>query len=309
MKKMKLKFSLIHRRVVLSFFLLIFFTVIVFLASKIYSSFVEKKGRKEQFGLIKELLMNYISHNKDEKTKIAVYIKDLATEEVVKINENIKIPAASLVKIPLMAAVYYLAEKNELSLDELLTYKKHHHSGGSGKIKHLRYGTKFTLRELVKLMITCSDNIATNMITERIGLHRINSIFKNQLGLKFTNMDRYVMDLRLRDKGVENYTTAEEIALLLEKIYRGELISKKASTEMLNILMNQNISDRIPKYLPQETVVAHKTGLMKNICHDAGIVFTNKGDFIVVVLTEQMDTKLAKNFIATVAYKTYCVYQ
>ena len=132
---------------------------------------------------------------------------------------------------------------------------------------------------------------------------------KRDFGLKITNMDRSIMDLRARRKGIENYTTAREMGELLDKIYTGELVSKRASGEMLAILRNQQIADRIPKYLPKELVIAHKTGLMRNSCHDAGIVFTQNGDFIVVVLTEKIRAKTAKKLIAGIAYKAYSVYQ
>ncbi len=78
---------------------------------------------------------------------------------------------------------------------------------------------------------------------------------------------------------------------------------------MLTILMRQKIGDRITRYLPEEIVVAHKTGLMRDNCHDAGIVFTNNGDFIIVVLTEKVNLRLAKNVIGRIAYKTYSIYQ
>ncbi|MCX7956612.1 MAG: class A beta-lactamase-related serine hydrolase, partial [Endomicrobia bacterium] len=120
--------------------------------------------------------------------------------------------------------------------------------------------------------------------------------------------NRYVMDLVSRDKGIENYTTAEDIGMLLEKIYKKELISREYSTEMLLLLMKQKISDRIPKKLPKEVVVAHKTGLMRNVCHDTGIIYTKNGDFIICVLIENINCKLAKDIISEIAYKTYSLY-
>lgn len=268
--------------------------------------FVNLGLKKTQFDQLKKSVENFV---KDYSGFVSVYIKDLNNGQTVLINENKKVPAASIIKIPIMSTIYYLNEIGKLSLEEELVYKKKHRCSGSGKIKFLPYHTKFKLKDLVKLMITESDNIATNIITERVGLVTLNHIFKETFGLKATNMNRYIMDLKLRDKGIENYTTAKEIGLMLENIYRGKLVSRNASLEMLKILMKQKATDRIPKYLPKEIVVAHKTGLMRDSCHDAGIVFTNKGNFVIVVLTQKLNTTIAKNVIAEIAYKTYSVYQ
>lgn len=288
--------------------IVLFFIIAIFIA-KINSVYTKYEAKIDELKQVEQEINDYINslEKVSPEVKIAVYIKDMSTGFCVKNNSEVLIPAASVVKVPIMAAVYYLVEKGELSLDEVIVYKKHHRCGGSGIIKNLPYGTKFKIKELLELMITISDNIATNMLTERIGFKKLNEIFRN-LGLKATNIDRYIMDLKSRTKGIENYTTAEDIGLLLEKIYKGRLVSRKSSIEMLSLLMKQKISDRIPKKLPEHIVVAHKTGLMKNVCHDAGIVFTNNGDFVICVLTENMNHKIAKNVIAEIAYKTYCMY-
>ncbi len=267
---------------------------------------VEEDIKKSQFQQLKESIEYYV---KDYSGNISVYIKDLKTGQTVAINEEHKIPAASIIKIPIMAAVYHLQNEEKDLLEKSLVYEKRHRCAGSGKLKFFPCKTKFQISNLIELMITESDNIATNIITEYIGLDKLNQIFVSELNLKNTNMQRYIMDLKLRDKGIENYTSAKDIGIMLERIYNRKLISQTASEEMLEILMKQKISDRIPKYLPKEIVVAHKTGLMRDSCHDAGIVFTSKGDFIVVVLTEQINITLAKNVIAEIAYKTYSVYQ
>ena len=297
-KKFKLTVSLVN----IALFLIVFVFV-----TRINSIYNKYELKVEEFKKLEQSLQEYVNSLTQNNSEISLYIKDLSTEYEIKINSDKEIPSASLVKIPIMAAVYELAEKGDLSLNEKLTYKKKYRCGGSGIIKRCRYGTKFTIRELVELMITLSDNVATHMLIDRIGIKNLNKIFK-ELGLKNTNIDRFVMDLQARNKGVENYTTAEDIGLLLEKIYRGKLVSKEASIEMLLIMLKQRISDRIPKKLPTQVAVAHKTGLMKDVCHDAGIVYTNNGDFIICVLTHNIKPQVAKEIIADVAYMTYCTY-
>jgi beta-lactamase class A len=105
-----------------------------------------------------------------------------------------------------------------------------------------------------------------------------------------------------RRKGVENYITAQDMALILEKIYRREFINRQVSERCLGLLLAQKVNDRIPKKLPAQTPVAHKTGLERFVFHDAGIVFTAHGDFLICVLTRtDAGSKKAKNFIADLA--------
>ncbi|MCS7150905.1 MAG: class A beta-lactamase-related serine hydrolase [Endomicrobia bacterium] len=276
--------------------------------SKIDSLYRKYDLKIQSLEILQKDIVSYTEKfEKQYNATVAIYIKDMSTQYEVKINSEKLIPAASIIKVPIMAAVYYLAEKGELSLDEFLVYKKKHRCGGAGIIKSYPYGTKFKIRELVELMITISDNIATHMLIERVGLKRFNEIFKT-LELKNTTVNRYVMDLNSRRNGIENYTTAEDIGYLLEKIYKGSLISKRASAEMLWYLLQQKISDRLPKKLPPQTVVAHKTGLMRDLCHDAGIVYTHKGEFVICILVQSLYKRAAKNFIAEIAFKTYSVY-
>lgn len=278
--------------------------IFVYKINSYYEKFIVNIERLEQ---LKDNIQRYLDTFQNNEGKISVYIKDLSTNYTIKINSEELMPSASVLKIPIMAAVYYLAERGKISLNEVLVYKKRHRCGGSGVIKNFAYGKKFTVRQLVDLMITVSDNVATHMLIERIGIKNLQRIFLD-LGLKRTTIERYIMDLKARDKGIENYTTAQDIGELLEKIYRKELVSAEASLEMLLILMKQKISDRIPKKLPQEVVVAHKTGLMKNVCHDAGIVYTKNGDFIICVFTENIKPSVAKEIISDIAYMSYCLY-
>lgn len=281
--------------------------VAVFIA-KINSLYTQYEIKVEQFEQLKNEIKECLKQYDNSNTIISVYIKDLSTKHTIDIESEQLLPAASLLKIPIMAAVYYLVDKEKLSLDEIIVYKKRHRCGGSGIIKNMPYGSKFTIKMLIELMISMSDNVATHMLIERVGIQQLNKIFHEELGLENTNINRYIMDLCARNKGIENYTTAKDIGVLLEKIYYGKLVSEKASIEMLSCLMRQKISDRIPRLLPKEIVVAHKTGLMKNVCHDAGIVFTNKGDFIICVLTKNVEHTRAKRIISELAYKAYCLY-
>lgn len=241
------------------------------------------------------------------KGEVSVVVKDLETGWEFSREKAKPFASASLAKIPLMAACFLAADQGRIKLDRNIPLKASDKLTGSGVLKDMPTGTAFSIWRLIGLMIYDSDNTATHILTNLVGLDYVNNASKS-FGLKNTRLSRKIADYHARDnKGIENYTTAEDMSLLLEKIYRKSLGNKKISDQCINTLKLTRINDRIPKYLPSELTIAHKTGLEKTVCHDAGIVFTKKGDFIVVVLTkhENPDSKLSAELIAKVALYAY----
>jgi beta-lactamase class A len=177
---------------------------------------------------------------------------------------------------------------------------------GSGKLKCLPPGTGVKVQELVEMMVAESDNTATNMLIGLLGIDYFNGYFR-RIGLRNTNLSRKMMDFKARRMGVENYTTAYEQAYLFREIYRGRRISRDVSRRCLQTLLQQHLHDRIPKRLPQGVPVAHKTGLENGVCHDAGIIFTPKGDLLICVLTghNYRTASVAKKLIADISLDAY----
>ncbi len=226
-----------------------------------------------------------------------------------QVEENKPFAAASLIKVPMLAVVFGAIEAGDLSLDDPITVRRRDITGGSGIIKAMKVPVTFTLDELLEIMIASSDNTATNKVIGLLGYEYYNRKFK-ELGLMSTSLVRKMMDFSRRDKGVENYTCARDVAYLLEKMYKGELVNEAASRMMIGYLKKQKVNDRLPRYLPESTTVAHKTGLERGIVHDAGIVFTEKGDYIICVLTRGVGSyRDAKKFIADTSLTTYNLYQ
>jgi beta-lactamase class A len=259
--------------------------------------------RKAAWGVLRQKLTNEI---KQFRGQVGIVIKDLRFNWEISYNKDKLFPSASLVKIPIMSACFLACKEGRIKLDRPVVLRSSDKFPGSGILKDIRAGATFTVEELIGLMVYDSDNTATNMLTNIVGINYLNSVFKS-LGLKNTNLSRRIADFSLRDQGVENYTTAQDIAWLLEQIYRRSLISKELSEKCLRVLKLQRVNDRIPKYLPVNATVAHKTGLERSVCHDAGIVFSCKGDFLICVLTQHANPSAAasKNFIARVALQTY----
>ncbi|MDP2943853.1 MAG: serine hydrolase [Candidatus Omnitrophota bacterium] len=241
--------------------------------------------------------------------EVGVIIKDLSRGWQIVRKQNKLFPAASLVKIPIMVSCFYAAENGKISLEGKVPLNDTYKVPGSGWLKNIRGEAEFSVAQLIDLMITESDNTAANMLIDLLGLDYLNKSFR-KFGLMNSDLSRKMMDFSDRRNGIENYTTARDISYILEKIYRGELINQKISKQCLELLQRQKMRDRIPARLPANTIVAHKTGLERGICHDAGIVFTPNGDFLICVLVKHKNktARPAKKFIARIAFLTYNYY-
>lgn len=238
-----------------------------------------------------------------------VVIVDLETGKRFEYLADLEIAAASLTKIPILIAALEAAEEGDINLSMKIALRDSHKLTGSGLMRYMEPGTALSVSRLLALMMYDSDNTATHIISRLVGLDDLRAAFK-RMGLEKTNLARYVADYHARSRGLENVTTATEMAMLLEGIYHETLLSRRVSQQSLGFLKNARSTDRIPKYLPVKTLIAHKTGLERAVCHDAGIVFTPKGDFAIVVLTRhpnKFSTK-SKELIARLSKHAYAFF-
>lgn len=271
----------------------------------IRKEFLLLERKKAQWRGLEEALSERAAHFGGSS---GIIVKDLSCGWEFSFQQDKPFASASLVKIPIMAAVFKAAQEGRISLDSQVRLTAADKVPGSGELKNMPVGSVFTVGELTELMIASSDNTAANMLIELLGVDYLNRSFK-QMGLAHTNLTRKMMDFRYRRKGVENYTTARDMAHIIERIYRRSFINSEVSQACLRLLKEQKIKDRIPARLPSGTVVAHKTGLERGICHDAGIVYTPEGDILICVLTRgAKNSRLAKAFIAHLAWEAYNSY-
>ena len=245
------------------------------------------------------------------KGKVCIVIKDLDRGWEIDFNKDKLVPSASLVKVPIMLSCFYAAQNGRISLKDTISLKALDKVGGSEILRNKPAGSVFTVEELFKPMITQSDNSAANLLIDFLGFDTLNAFFK-KIGLKNTNIARKMMDFEERREGKENYTTAEDMAYLLGTLYYKTFLNKDISERCLALLKQQKINDRIPREIPYAgRSIAHKTGLEKYVCHDIGIVFTQKGDFLICVLVKHEDkhARQAKRLISEIALLTYNYYQ
>jgi len=235
-------------------------------------------------------------------------IKDLKSGHVLSHNEGLPFLSASLIKLPILCAAFQAVQEGKLSLSATYTLQRLDRRGGSGVLKFAQPGTVYTIRELLEYMIVNSDNTATEIIVRQLGYNYLQETF-DRLGLKDTQIHADGFNLTPRAVPDDNMTSPRDMAFLLENIYNRKLVSPDASDQMLDILKHQHLRDRLPRFIPMGWTIAHKTGLLRKACHDVGIVFSPRGDYMICVLTAHDVTyKTAKHFIASMGRITFDYY-
>ena len=205
-----------------------------------------------------------------------VYVKNLVTGETFARGADVPVVAASVIKIPVMIEAFRAQQAGELRLDEIHALADEERKPSCGTLKAMHTGIEMTLLDLVRLMIIVSDNTATNILINRLGIDRINATLR-VLGCEKTTLRRLLFDSEAARRGLENTITAGEMGMLLEKLFRGEIVSPGASAEMMDILLDQRLNGKLPFFLHARHVpVAHKTGEDTGVTHDVGVIFTRE---------------------------------
>lgn len=214
-------------------------------------------------------------------------------------------PAASVIKLAIMGAVYRQAANGAVRLDEPVELLPEEIVDGSGVLQHLRPGLSLTLADAVELMIIVSDNTATNLVLRRIGTEAVNRTM-DELGLTSTRSAGPIRQANADAPLTErSRTTPREIAVLLTRIAEGALVSREASAAMQRTLEHQVYGDMLPRFLPvtyypdragleaEPVRVAHKTGSLSGVRNDAGIVtaLTTRGLRTMVVSVFTADVR------------------
>lgn len=212
-----------------------------------------------------------------------VYFSDL-TQKGGLYRGNETMPSASMIKVFILALAYQDIADGTLSRNETFTLTRDNVVGGSGTLQNRAYGTRVPLKELLEKMIIDSDNTATNILVDRLGMENINAYMQAH-GYHSSVLRRKMMDLAALQAGRDNLTSVKDVGLLFKRLYNGTCVSPELDAEMLGIYDQQTDNDKIPARLPEGTVVAHKTGEVSDVRHDGGIVYTSNGDYVLVIFT------------------------
>lgn len=235
---------------------------------------------------------------------VCINFYDLNKNNGFSINGDKKVLSASMIKLLILAELMKKISENKFSLSDTIMIADSMKTGGDGVLKELNTGHHFTLKELATLMIVVSDNQATNILIDFLGMENINQLGK-ELRLKKTFLGRKMMDIEARKKGYDNYTCADDISSLLKLIYQEKLINKEASQLMLDILLRQQQGERLQRYLPSDIKIAHKCGDLDNLENDGGIIWLGDRAYILVVLTNGMPNLQCKQTIGKISKFVY----
>lgn len=215
---------------------------------------------------------------------LGLAIKDLSTGRTIFINENEIFPQASSIKMTILLEVLKQAEEGKLKLDEFINLTPEAKVGGGLILSYLGYpALKISIRDLCVLMVVLSDNTATNLLIDRVGLKNINDRLQG-LGLSQTKLQRKMMDVKAAGEGRENLSTPLEMMSLLEKIYKGPVLSPGSRQEFFNILSLPKDSP-LQQAVPEGVVVADKPGELEAVRCNSGLVFLKKHPYIICVMT------------------------
>lgn len=248
---------------------------------------------------------------------VAVALRTLDGKDELLIQPDVAFHAASTMKIPVMIELFAQVRAGKLRLDDPLPVKNEFHSLADGSAYQLdpaddddhevykSIGKTMTLGQLCEAMISVSSNLAANLLIEKLGVENIRHTV-HQLRADGMQVLRGVEDERAFAQGMNNTTTARALLTLLEAIAKLKAVDSTASREMIEILKRQKLNEAIPAGLPPGTVVAHKTGEMTKIHHDAAIVYTQR-PFVLVVLVRGLADK--SQSAALMADITRAVYQ
>jgi beta-lactamase class A len=255
---------------------------------------------------------------KSHRAKVALAVLRLDGGESYYENADEAMPSASLIKFMIMLEVYQQAAEGKVKLSDMVTLHDKDKVSGSGILTyHFSDGATFPLRDAIRLMIAYSDNTATNLVLDRIGIastnrrmaewgfpeSRVNA--KSYLG-STTSVD----PPRTKKYGLGS-TTARETVQLLERLYRGKCGDTEATKQMLDHLKKCEDKEKLKRFLPAGVVVANKSGSVSDVKNDAGIMYFPGGPVAICVLTSKNEDRrfhpdnAANIFIGRVAEQVY----
>jgi beta-lactamase class A len=215
---------------------------------------------------------------------MGVAIEDLTTGDHFFLHEDEVFAQASSIKITVLANLYLQAQQGKIKLTDLYTLQSSDLVPDSDIMNGLTPGvTRVTLRDLATMMIAVSDNSATNVLIDKVGMQSVNAML-DSLSLTHTRLRRKMMDLQAAKEGRENISTPREMMQLLDAIYHGKVLDKESAADFFKML-STNKQSFIPRDLPPDLKVANKPGELEAVRNDSGIVFVEGRPYVICVMT------------------------
>jgi beta-lactamase class A len=241
--------------------------------------------------------------------EVAVAYRTVDGRSEVLIDPDKVFHAASTMKVPVMIELFRQVHTGTLKLDDTIVIRNEFRSivdqspyklsegEDSDKEVYAAVGTPMTLRRLCELMIAVSSNFAANLLIEKLGVDNVRRTVTS-LGGDGMQVLRGVEDQKAFDKGLNNTTTARGLLVLFDKLAHAAAVDAQSDAAMIDILKQQQFNDGIPAGVPPGTPVAHKTGTITRIHHDAGIVYAARPYVLVILVRGLADQKKSAALIA-----------
>jgi beta-lactamase class A len=238
---------------------------------------------------------------------VSLYAKNLATGASYGFHADEAVPTASTIKLPIMAELFFEASEGRLDWNQKLTLRDADKVSGTGVIRELADGDELTIRDLMHLMIVVSDNTATNLILHKIGGNAVNSRME-KLGLQKTAVMHNIMESKVvpgaSGSGGPTGVTLEgakpgnakwdtgrscprDMVTILEKLYRGQLVDKEASNEMISVLKRQQYHEGAGRKM-NGTVIASKSGALDHLRSDVAIIYSKQGPIAMAITVKDI---------------------
>lgn len=227
----------------------------------------------------------------------SIILKDLTRNEVLYARDlDRQLPSASTIKVLIMVEAFRQMLRGSLDMKEKHRVKEEDKVAFS-LITEMN-GEEYAIRDLILLMMTISDNTATNLLIDRLGMKQINDAALS-MALSNTALKRKMMDFNAAREGRQNITSPRDMQQLFEKIYRKEILTPEACSEMLDIMSTVIGKDYLTRDIPAGIRVDHKTGELDNLNHDIGIFYTGSGDYLLgIFATDLKDNIAGRAYIA-----------
>jgi beta-lactamase class A len=247
----------------------------------------QSASNEKQQVLWQKLEASIAAVDRDLDGVMGVAILDLNTGQKFLLHGDEVFAQASSIKVAVLAELYAQAQAGKLKLTDIYTVQASDLVADSYIMAGLTPGiTRITLRDLATIMVAVSDNSATNVLIDRVGMENVNQRLE-VLGLTHTRLRRKMMDLKAAAEGRENISTPHEMMMLLEAVYDGKLLNKAMTADFFKVLSTPKDS-WMPRDLPDGLMVANKPGALEGVRNDSGVVFVPNHPYLLCVMTSYL---------------------
>jgi beta-lactamase class A len=239
---------------------------------------------------------------------LGVAMVDLSSGRKLLLRADEVFPQASSIKIAVLAELYRQVQSGKLRLTDVYTVQTSDLVADSDIMNGLTPGvTRITLRDLATMMVAVSDNSATNVLIDRVGMESVNALM-DSLGLTHTRLRRKMMDLKAASEGRENVSTPAEMMALLDHLFRGKVLNPEMTDDFFKVLSTHK-DGFLARELPEGLKVANKPGELEGVRNDAGVVFVENRPYVICVMTtylrHERDGEEAIARISAAAYRLF----